>query len=131
MNPRLLDLGDGALTLEFGERIDPALNARVMAARDALAGTEAGGHRRRGADLLFADGAFRSAAARQENPCRAPAGSRAGSCSKVGAGDTVAHTRVPFGGEFGPDLAEVTQATGRSEPDVIAAICAASSCASS
>jgi hypothetical protein len=93
MNPRLLDLGDGALTLEFGDRIDPALNARVMAARDALAALKLEGIGDVVPDLLFADGAFRSAAARQENPCRAPAGSRAGSCSKVGAGDTVAHTR--------------------------------------
>ena len=37
MNPQLLDLGDGALTLEFGDRIDADLNARVIAARDALA----------------------------------------------------------------------------------------------
>ena len=33
---KLIELGDGALTLEFGERIDPDANARVMAARDAL-----------------------------------------------------------------------------------------------
>ena len=37
MKPRLLALGDGALTLEFGDRIDLALNAKVIAARDALA----------------------------------------------------------------------------------------------
>jgi len=34
--PRLLALGDGAWTVEFGDAIDPALNARVMALRDRL-----------------------------------------------------------------------------------------------
>ena len=34
--PRLLALGDGAWTVEFGDAIDPALNARVMALADAV-----------------------------------------------------------------------------------------------
>ena len=34
--PRLLDAGDGALTIEFGDRVDPALAARVQALDRAL-----------------------------------------------------------------------------------------------
>ncbi len=44
MNPRLLDLGDGALTLELGDRIDTDLECRVIAARDALAAMNLGWH---------------------------------------------------------------------------------------
>ena len=36
MKPRILDLGDTALTLELGDRVGLALNARVLASRDAL-----------------------------------------------------------------------------------------------
>jgi KipI family sensor histidine kinase inhibitor len=124
MNPRLLDLGDGALTLEFGERIDPALNARVMAARDALAALKLEGI----GDVVPAYCSLtvhfdplrldrKILAARLLEAAQAP------------VQKSVPATRwlipVTFGGEFGPDLAEVAQATGRSEPDVIAAICAA------
>lgn len=37
MKPRILDLGDRALTVEFGDRIDPALQARVAALDQACA----------------------------------------------------------------------------------------------
>jgi hypothetical protein len=33
---RLLPLGDAALTVEFGDEIDPALNARVIAFAETL-----------------------------------------------------------------------------------------------
>jgi KipI family sensor histidine kinase inhibitor len=36
--PRLLPCGDAALTVEFGQRIDPALNARVLALDPLAAG---------------------------------------------------------------------------------------------
>ena len=35
-NPLLLPLGDSAWTVEFGDRIDPALHARVMGLNDAI-----------------------------------------------------------------------------------------------
>lgn len=38
MNPRILDLGDRALTVEFGDAIDPALLAQVAALDHACAG---------------------------------------------------------------------------------------------
>lgn len=37
MNPRFLDLGDRAITVEFGDTIDPALRARVAALDQACA----------------------------------------------------------------------------------------------
>jgi KipI family sensor histidine kinase inhibitor len=41
--PRFLPVGDTALTVEFGEAIDPAINAAVMALDRALAAAEIGG----------------------------------------------------------------------------------------
>lgn len=125
MIPRLLELGDGALTLEFGERIDPAANAHVMAVRDALHALKLDGvtdmvptwrsltvhfdplllsHDRLSQLLLQA--------AAQE--------------SKLEERRSAAPIIVPvcFGGSFGPDLAEVAAVTGRSESELIAALCA-------
>lgn len=122
---KLLELGDGALTLEFGECIDPDDNARVMATRDAL--------QELGLDgvtdivptwrsltvhfdpLRLSHDLLRQAllrAAKQE--------------SALATRRAVAPTIVPvcFGGEFGPDLADVATATGRHESEVIAALCA-------
>jgi KipI family sensor histidine kinase inhibitor len=124
MNPRLLDLGDGALTLEFGERIDPALNARVMAARDALAALKLEG-------IVDVVPAYCSLTVHFD-PLRLDRkilAARLLEATQVPVQKSAPATRwlipVTFGGEFGPDLAEVAQATGRSEPDVVAAICAA------
>jgi len=123
MNPRILALGDGALTLEFGDRIDPALNARVMAARDALAALKLDGisdvvptYRsltvhfdplRLDRDVLTAR-LLETAQARQQKSALA----------------TRWLIPVVFGGEYGPDLANVARATGRSEAAVIEALCA-------
>ena len=123
MTPRLLELGDGALTLEFGERIDPDANARVMAVRDALQALDLDGvtdlvptwrsltvhfdPRRLSHDDLRR--ALRQAAAQE---------------SALATRRSVAPTIVPvcFGGEFGPDLAEVAATTGRSEDEIVAAL---------
>lgn len=123
MKPRLLALGDGALTLEFGDRIDSALNARVMAARDALEALELDGI----SDVVPT---YRSLtvhfdplrldrevlAERLRDAAQAPV--------KKSALATRWTLPVVFGEEFGPDLAEVARATGRSESAVIDALCA-------
>ena len=125
MSARLLELGDGALTLEFGARIDPAANARVMAARDAL-------------QALGLDGitdivpTWRSLTVHfdplrlSHEALRAALKQAATEKSALATRRAVAPTIVPvcFGGEFGPDLADVAAATGRSESEVIAALCA-------
>jgi len=123
MNPRILALGDGALTLEFGDRIDPALNARVMAARDALAALKLDGISdvvptwrsltvhfdplRLDREVLAAH-LLEAAQARQQQSALA----------------TRWLIPVVFGEEFGPDLAEIARTTGRSEAAVIDALCA-------
>ena len=123
MNPRLLDLGDGALTLEFGDRIDPALNARVMAARDALAALKLGGI----VDLVPT---YRSLTVHFDplQVDRDTLGRHllqvAGSPDQASTAGTRWLIPVAFGGDFGPDLAQVAQTTGRSESDVIDAVCA-------
>ena len=43
MDARLLDAGDGAVTVEFGRRISPALSARVMALDRAVNAAHARG----------------------------------------------------------------------------------------
>jgi KipI family sensor histidine kinase inhibitor len=122
MNPRLLDLGDGALTLEFGDRIDPALNARVMAARDALAALKLEGI----SDLVPT---YRSLTVHFD-PLQLDRDALGKQLLKVATRqgqESAPATRwlipVVFGGGFGPDLAQVAQTTGRSEADVIDALC--------
>lgn len=123
---RLLELGDGALTLEFGASIDPEANARVMATRDALQAMAIEGI----SDMVptwrsltvhfdplrLPHDSLRQALLRAAGQESAPATRRSGQ-----------EWRVPvcFGGEFGPDLAGVAAATGRKEADVIDALCAA------
>jgi inhibitor of KinA len=123
MTPRILALGDGALTLEFGDRIDPALNARVMAARDALAASKLDGI----SDLVPT---YRSLSVHFDplrldrellKECLLRAAQALPQESAL-----VSRWLIPvvFGGEFGPDLAQVARATQRSEAAVIEALCA-------
>ncbi len=120
-----LELGDGALTLEFGERIDPDANARVMAARDALQALGLDGV----TDLVPT---WRSLTVHfdplrlSHEALRRALLQAASQESALATRRPVAPTVVPvcFGGEFGPDLAEVAATTGRSEGEVVAALCA-------
>jgi len=122
MMPGLLELGDAALTLELGERIDPAINARVMAARDALAAADLPGitdlvptYRSLTVhfDPLVADRAalvallYAAAAATQKSVL------------------TGRHFEIPvrFGGADGPDLDAVATATGRSAEEIVDTLC--------
>ena len=122
MMPRLLALGDGALTLEFGDRIDAGLNARVMAARDALAARHLVGI----SDVVPT---WRSLTVHFD-PLQLDRDHLA-ACLMQSADaplqESALATRwqipVVFGGEFGPDLGAVARATGRSEDAVIATLC--------
>lgn len=120
--PRLLPLGDGALTLELGDRIDPALNARVMAARDALAALKLDGI----SDVVPT---YRSLTVHFD-PLRLDRemlGRRLLEVALAPLQQSAQATRwllpVVFGDEFGPDLAAVAQATEHSEAAVIDALC--------
>ncbi len=123
MKPRLLALGDGALTLEFGDRIDPALNAQVIAARDALEAMKLAGI----SDVVPT---WRSLTVHFD-PLRLDRerlGKHLLECAHAQAQKSALATRwlipVVFGGEFGPDLAAVAQATGRSAEQIIETLCA-------
>lgn len=123
MKPRILALGDGALTLEFGDRIDPALNAKVMAARDALAAMKLDGI----SDVVPT---YRSLTVHFDPLLldREVLTVHLLEAAQAPPGKSALATRwnipVVFGGEFGPDLAEVARITGRSEAAVIDALCA-------
>ena len=123
MKPRLLALGDGALTLEFGDRIDLALNAKVIATRDALAALRLNGI----SDVVPT---WRSLTVHFD-PLLLDRQRLAGhllECAAAEAQESALATRwqipVVFGDEFGPDLAAVTQATGRSAAEIIDTLCA-------
>ena len=135
MKPRLLALGDGALTLELGDRIDPACNTQVIAARDALSALKLAGISdmvptwrsltvhfdplRLDRELL---GKHLLECAQAETQESALAGPRSG----IPGRQSPTRWRIPvvFGDEFGPDLTAVAQATGRSAAAVIEALCA-------
>lgn len=122
MTPRLLALGDGALTLEFGSRIDPQAHRRVMAARAVLA-------RLPGITDLVPT--YRSLTVHFDPLTTNHEDVRRELLQAAAADidtDVVADGRawevpVCFGGEEGPDLAAVAAATGHSEASLIEAIC--------
>jgi KipI family sensor histidine kinase inhibitor len=123
MRPRLLDLGDGALTLEFGDRIDQALSAQVIAARDALSALKLEGI----SDVVPT---WRSLTVHFD-PLRLDRERLARhllECAHAKPQESALTTRwqipVIFGGEFGPDLTAVAQATGRSTEQIIDTLCA-------
>jgi inhibitor of KinA len=116
---RVVEAGDSALVVEFEERIDPAVNARVVALADRLRVEPVAGVR----DVVPA---FRSVAvyfdplrtsydalvARLEREAAAP---------DLPARPRLDVIRVPvcYGGEFGPDLADVARFAGMTESAVV------------
>jgi KipI family sensor histidine kinase inhibitor len=120
MTPHLLDLGDTALTLEFGDRIDLALNNQVMAARDALP------HLTGITDLVPS---YRSLTVHFD-PSRLPRTILAEHLLRVAEAPpqkSALATRwlIPalFNEECGPDLSQVAVATGRDQESVIETLC--------
>jgi inhibitor of KinA len=123
--PRLLALGDTAWTLEFGDKIDPALHARVLGLAGALAKARAG------SDTQFFGivdvvPTFRSLTVHY-NPLQCD-GERlgeallrlaefAGSASQAGRQWTIP---VCFDPEYAPDLDALAQGRGLSREAVIA-----------
>jgi KipI family sensor histidine kinase inhibitor len=121
MTPRLLELGDMALTLELGDRIDPAVNARVMAARDTLAAAGLQGV----TDIVPT---YRSLTVHFDPLLT----DRAALIAQLHAAETTQYSAlagrhfelpVRFGNEFGPDLDYVAEATGRSADEIVATLC--------
>lgn len=122
MKPRILDLGDAALTLVLGDRVDLALNARVLAARDAL------GELHGITDVVPTYRSltvhFNPAIVDREKVMAKLSDAAESSFSQATSG-VGARWRLPvlFGGTHGPDLAEVACATGHSEKDVVETLC--------
>jgi KipI family sensor histidine kinase inhibitor len=121
--PKLKSLGDAALSVEYGEAIDPAANARVMALYAALEAA-----RKEGAlpGVIETVPSFRALAVHYD-PLRI---GRADLVERLapwldakGADAATGRTWVLpacYEGDFAPDLAEVAERTGLSEAEVVA-----------
>ena len=123
MNPRFLDVGDTAVTIEFGDVVDPALQAQVDALDQAIQTAMAGG---RLPGVVETVPTFRSltvvydplltSRAEIDPVLRA---------SLAGAGPAASpsgrHWRLPvcYGGEFGPDLEGMAAALGLSPEEIV------------
>lgn len=116
--PRLLPQGDAALVIEFGDRIDPALNARVMALAAALREAPIDG-------VTETVPTFRSLLVHYD-PLRLD---YAGLAARVGAmvdglADFVPrrrHVAIPacYDGDLAPDLDDVAARTGLLPAEVV------------
>lgn len=118
---RFLPCGDAALAVEFGDRIDPAFSAAVMALDERLRAAPFEG-------LVETMPSFRSLLVRYEPLTLAGEDVEAALLDILRGGGAKAaeqaHGRlwrfpVAYGGEDGPDLAEVAQRTGLSETEVV------------
>ncbi len=115
--PRVLDCGDRALTVEFGNTVDPELNRQVRALDHALRGV---------AGIVETIPSFRSLFVEYDPFAidRAQLAQLITGCLKNpaaigGESEKIIDIPVCYGGEFGPDLADVAAHTGLSEEEVI------------
>lgn len=116
--PRLLDAGEAALVVEFGDTIDPAIHDRVMALDAALAGADMPG-------LIELVPSYRSLMVHYD-PLRLK---RDALVAAIGALEgapkrEVAHTKwtIPlcYDPEFGEDLGYISKTVGLSEARIVA-----------
>ena len=116
MTPRIREAGDSALLLEFDEIVDPQINARAIAVAFSVRSERLAGIR----DVVPT---YRSVAVYFDPLVASPEGVRAALERGLGArlelveGATVEIPTV-YGGESGPDLAEVAGWAGLSPEDV-------------
>lgn len=117
---QIVPAGDAALIVQFAERIDPEINARAIAMAEALRALPLPG-------LLDVVPTFRSVAIYfdplQTERDRLVERLRAlASVEPQPVREAEALIRIPvrYGGEFGPDLADVAQFASASESDVVA-----------
>ena len=116
--PRFLACGDSAVTIEFGDGIDPAVNARVLALDAALTAAAIPG-------LVETVPTYRSLMV-QFDPLALVYGAFVDTASRLSANldSTVAHARrwrvpVVYGDAFGVDLEEVAARHQMTTADVI------------
>ena len=119
MNVRFLSAGDRALVVEFGDRIDRALNAEVLRLDTSLRSSELAG-------VVETVPTFRSLMVHYDPLVTTRANLERAIASlldrKPGSRSTGTLWRVPvcYDGEFAPDLAEVAHLTGLSPGEVVA-----------
>jgi KipI family sensor histidine kinase inhibitor len=121
--PRILPVGDAALTVEFGRTLDPLLNARVRGLDAALAASPFPG-------LRESVPAFASLLVLYD-PARCGFADACHAVQRLLDGPPPPTTGlrrhlipVAYGGDDGPDLPEVALARGLSKEDVVARHCA-------
>jgi KipI family sensor histidine kinase inhibitor len=124
MSLRLLDAGDAAFTVEFGDTIDPALLAAVHALDAAIARRQAAGDL---PGLIETMPTFRSLTVFYDPLLTGRAALIAALRPLFDAADHAAptegrHWRLPvcYEGDAGPDLADTARAIGATVDDVIA-----------
>ena len=117
---RIVPAGESAVIVEFEDRIDPAVNARVIALADGLQAAAIAGVR----DVVPT---FRSVAVyfdplRTEYDAVLAAIDREGGRSAAAGVDRRTPIRIPvcYGGDLGPDLPNVAAFAKMSEHDVVA-----------
>jgi len=115
--PRIRDAGDSALLIEWDEAIDPAINARAIATAAAIRGAGISGLR----DVVST---YRSVAVFfdpltvEPDTLRAPLVQLSDERQPIAQGKTI-EIPVTYGGDAGPDLAEVAQWAGLSAEAVV------------
>lgn len=122
MTPRLLDAGDGAVTIEFGDQITSQLVGRVAALDKLL---QAARERGELAGVVETMPTFRSLTVLYD-PLQTSRAALDPVLTALASQSEAAHAangrrwRLPvcYGGEFGADLADVASATGLS-PDAV------------
>jgi KipI family sensor histidine kinase inhibitor len=116
---RLLTAGDSSLIVEFERRVDPAINARALSLGTAVRARALDGVR----DVVTAYHTvavyFDPLRTRLEELIECLESCAAASGREVPAEPEPVHVPVCYGGEFGPDLAEVANFAGCSEQEVI------------
>jgi KipI family sensor histidine kinase inhibitor len=118
---RLLPQGEGGLLVELGDTIDPDVNARVRTLARAVV-------RRLGAPVLDVVPSYASLLvvfdplrlSRERVEARVAALAHEVEAIRAGPPRRVVEVPVCYGGELGPDLAEVARAVGLSAAEVIA-----------
>ena len=120
--PRLLELGDAALTLELGAGIDSATSARVMAARDAIDAARLAG-------VIDLVPTYRSLTVHFDplvtNRAALSAALLAAANTQQKSALAGRHFEIPvrFGDDDGPDLAEVAATVGRGADEIVDTLC--------
>lgn len=115
---RFLPAGDTALVVEFGDEVDRAVSDQVIALADAI-------ETRGIAGIIELVPTFRSLMIHYD-PLRLNASDLQAAVEPLlGGSGPVSHRArlftlpVAYGGDFGPDLAEVAERTGHSQDDVV------------